>query len=51
LPFENALANYESQVRQALTGDTAKRTVNMAARSPYGSPRPGIVVPEGDWSI
>jgi hypothetical protein len=51
LPFENAYANYESQVRQALTGDTAKRTVNMAARSPYGSPRPGIVVPEGDWSV
>jgi hypothetical protein len=51
LPFENALANYEAQVRQALTGDTAKRTVNMAARSPYGSPRPGIVVPEGDWSV
>lgn len=51
LPFENDLGAYEGQIKQYLTSDTAKRTISMSQSQVGMNGRPGVVVPEGDWSI
>ncbi len=42
-------AMYDTQVRQALLRDKPARTLNMAGEGM--DRRPGIFVPEGDWSL
>lgn len=51
LPYEDDLAFYNAQVEDALREDGPRRTLSMASPSPYGGRRPGIVVPEGSWSL
>lgn len=50
LPFQTAQATYETQIRQYLTGNKPKRTVNMATGGEWNR-YPGIYVPEGYWNI
>lgn len=49
--FQSVLATYEGQVKQALIGDTPKRTLNMSGNNDFGGRMPGVVVPEGYWNV
>ena len=50
VPYQVDQANYEAQVRQYLTGNKPKRTVDMSGGNDWGRV-PGIYVPEGSWNI
>lgn len=50
-PWENDFGAYEAQIKRYLTSDTPKRTISMSQTSVGMNGRPGVVVPEGDWSI
>lgn len=43
-----ALAQYETQVQQAITQDKPSKTVDLASGNRYARV-PGVVVPEGSW--
>jgi len=45
--FENEYLVYENSVKQAISRDGGKRTLNLASRRQF---RAGIVVPDGNWS-
>lgn len=49
LPFETDFQKYESDVRQALVQDKPQRTINFGYGK-YMGRRPGVVIPEGDWT-
>lgn len=49
LPFADDFAMYEKEVMQAVQRDRPLRTLNMASSG--RERRPGIMVPDGDWSV
>ena len=50
LPADAMVAEYNVQVQQALSQDGVPMTLYMGSNN-LGVPRPGIIVPEGDWSV
>ena len=49
LEYAEDMRTYEIQVKSALGRDGGKMRLSMDNSSPY--PRPGVFVPQGDWSL
>ena len=51
LAFDDDYQLYELQTREALSQDSPRSTHSMADGGNWWGRRPGIMVPEGDWSV
>jgi hypothetical protein len=51
LASQAAYEQFDLQRRQELSGDSPRSTQNLASGDRWWARRPGIVVPEGNWSV
>ena len=51
LSSQAAYEQFDLQRRQELSGDSPRSTQNLASGGNWWARRPGIVVPEGNWSV